>query len=67
MTRSNESPSDHKQMASHQPFLPDSDNDKIESLQQETAETLGLPRYFSDNLNVGGNGPKLAVIPAGQY
>lgn len=67
MTLSNNPQPDHNQTPSHPPFLPDFDNDKITSLQQETAETLGLPRYFSDDLIIGGKGPELAVIPAGQY
>ena len=49
------------------PFLPELDQDKIKQLQQETAESLGLPVYFSDSLTSGQDAPTMAVIPAGQY
>jgi len=49
------------------PFLPDLSSDEIKALQDTTAEKLNLPSYFSDSLKIGGEGPELAVIPAGQY
>jgi len=49
------------------PFLPELDQYKIKQLQQETAESLGLPVYFSDSLTSGHDAPTMAVIPAGQY
>ena len=48
-------------------FLPDLDNNEVIQLQKETAEQLGLPQFFSDTLKTGESGPKLSVIPSGQY
>lgn len=49
------------------PFLPDLSEDEIKALQHASAERLNLSSYFSDTLKIGGKGPELAVIPAGQY
>lgn len=49
------------------PFLPDIDSSELKTLQQQTATKLNLPEHFSDNLKIGGKGPELAIIPAGQY
>ena len=48
-------------------FVPELKTSEVARLQQEAADALGLPVYFSDALNSGGYGPELAVIPAGQY
>ena len=48
-------------------FLPDLKSIEIKELQSSTAQALNLQIYFSDALSVGGLGPELAIIPAGQY
>ncbi len=48
-------------------FLPDLKSIEIKELQNSTAQALNLPVYFFDTLHVGGLGPELAIIPAGQY
>ncbi|PZN77492.1 MAG: hypothetical protein DM484_14475 [Candidatus Methylumidiphilus alinenensis] len=42
-------------------------SDKVQALQRDTAQSLGLATTFRDALQSGGEGPLLAVIPAGSY
>ena len=42
-------------------------SDKVQALQRDTAQSLGLAATFRDALQSGGEGPLLAVIPAGSY
>ncbi len=48
-------------------FVPELKQDEVVHLQQQLADTISLPVFFSDPLSVGGYGPELAIIPAGQY
>ena len=48
-------------------FIPELDGKEIKALQQAAAHVLSLPPYFEDDLKTGGQGPELAIIPAGQY
>lgn len=60
-------PSPQQPPRDNTPFLPDYSREGISTLQHETATKLELSMHFSDDLMIGGNGPELAVIPAGQY
>ncbi|TXH60322.1 MAG: formylglycine-generating enzyme family protein [Thiothrix sp.] len=40
---------------------------ELKTLQAQTASQYGLPTFFQDSLKSGLKGPKLAVIPAGQF
>ena len=40
---------------------------RVQQLQQQTAQALGLPVEFSDELESGDQGPMLVVIPAGRF
>ena len=42
-------------------------SDKVQALQREAASSLGLSTTFRDKLKAGGEGPLMAVIPAGSY
>ncbi len=42
-------------------------SDKVQALQHEAANSLGLSTTFRDKLKAGGEGPLMAVIPAGSY
>lgn len=39
----------------------------MQALQQQTAQVLGLPVEFCDDLESGGQGPVMVVIPAGRF
>ena len=39
----------------------------MQALQQQTARALGLPVEFYDDLESGGQGPVMVVIPAGRF
>ena len=41
--------------------------ERVQALQQQTAEALGLPVEFCDDLKSGGQGPVMVVIPAGRF
>ena len=41
--------------------------EKVQALQRETAQSLGLPISFRDKLTSGGEGPLMAVIPSGSF
>lgn len=41
--------------------------DKVQALQRMAAGALGLPVFFRDKLKSGGEGPEMAVIPAGAF
>ena len=41
--------------------------EKVQALQQRTAQALGKPVIFRDTLKSGGVGPDMAVIPAGAF
>ncbi|HRX71872.1 MAG: SUMF1/EgtB/PvdO family nonheme iron enzyme [Gammaproteobacteria bacterium] len=41
--------------------------ERVQALQQQTAKALGLPVEFCDDLESGGQGPVMAVIPAGRF
>ena len=53
--------------ASTLPVVHDLTPSQLRDLQRAAAEAAGLARYFSDVLRDGGEGPELAVIPAGQF
>jgi formylglycine-generating enzyme required for sulfatase activity len=40
---------------------------RVQALQQQTAQALGLPVEFSDELESGDQGPMMMVIPAGRF
>lgn len=48
-------------------FLPDLQPNDVTQLQKTTAEELGLPIFFFDQLKVGGTTPQMEIFPAGQY
>lgn len=48
-------------------FLPDLASTEIKQLQEDTANDLELPVFFSDTLKNGSKAPELAIIPAGKY
>jgi len=59
---------DTQSVSSHKkPFLPELSSQEIKRLQVDTADKFDLPAYFSDRLNIGGQAPEMAIIPAGQY
>jgi formylglycine-generating enzyme required for sulfatase activity len=41
--------------------------ERVQALQQQTARALGLPVEFRDDLESGGQGPVMVVIPAGRF
>jgi formylglycine-generating enzyme required for sulfatase activity len=41
--------------------------DKVQALQRQTAVALGRLVFFRDRLKSGGEGPEMAVIPAGSF
>ena len=41
--------------------------ERVQALQQQTAKALGLPVEFRDDLESGGQGPVMVVIPAGRF
>lgn len=49
------------------PWVHDLSSAKLRRLQEITAEAFGLSRFFRDRLRDGGEGPELAVIPAGRF
>ncbi len=49
------------------PWVHDLTPAQLRRLQAEAAQTFGLAPHFRDPLNSGGQGPELAVIPAGRF
>jgi hypothetical protein len=41
--------------------------ERVQALQQQTAKALGLPVEFRDDLESGGQGPTMVIIPAGRF
>ena len=41
--------------------------ERVQALQQQTAQALGLPVEFRDDLESGGQGPVMIVTPAGRF
>ncbi len=41
--------------------------ERVQEIQQQTAQALGLPVEFRDDLESGGQGPVMIVIPAGRF
>lgn len=41
--------------------------ERVQALQQQTVRALGLPMEFYDDLESGGQGPVMVVIPAGRF
>jgi len=42
-------------------------SERVQQLQKETAENLGLPTVFRDTLKDGGEGPEMVIIPTGNF
>lgn len=51
----------------HLQFVDELDTSSIQHLQHEAASAAGVSVAFRDSLKTGGNGPELAVIPAGRF
>lgn len=49
------------------PWVHDLNSAELRRLQEAAAQASGLPRFFRDPLRDGGEGPELAVIPAGRF
>ncbi|RTZ64065.1 MAG: formylglycine-generating enzyme family protein [Aquificaceae bacterium] len=52
---------------SKSPHLPDLSTEEIIELQHKASSELNLPRYFSDNMKIGGSAPEMAIIPRGLF
>ena len=49
-------------------FVDELSTSEIKQLQQDAAQCAGLVQpFFRDNLQQGGSGPELAIIPAGRF
>jgi formylglycine-generating enzyme required for sulfatase activity len=57
----------NEQNQENTPFIPELGEAERRALQQKTAARYGLDNYFSDDMKDGGQGPALAVIPAGIF
>lgn len=53
--------------ANQLPFTPDIGPEQLQASQRKTASQFDKNRYFSDSMKSGGQGPELAVIPAGLF
>ncbi len=53
--------------ANQLPFTPDVEPEQLQASQKKTASQFDKDCYFSDSMKSGGQGPELAVIPAGLF
>lgn len=49
------------------PWVHDLSSAELRRLQEAAAEAAGVSRFFRDRMRDGGEGPELAVIPAGRF
>jgi formylglycine-generating enzyme required for sulfatase activity len=51
----------------HAPFVHDLSPAQLRALQENSARQSGLPSFFQDAMRDGGQGPEMAIIPAGVF